>query len=106
VAALDYLAFDCDNHYYEAHDAFTRHVPRAMQPRCVQWAEIDDSTARATLTDGATTVSLAFGFSRGAYTARSLSGLISKCGIMKLGDAEVIGRLRFGGLKSKLKTTF
>jgi hypothetical protein len=41
VAALDYLAFDCDNHYYEAHDAFTRHVPRAMQPRCVQWAEID-----------------------------------------------------------------
>jgi hypothetical protein len=41
VAALDYLAFDCDNHYYEAHDAFTRHVPRAMQPRCVQWAEVD-----------------------------------------------------------------
>lgn len=33
--------FDCDNHYYEAHDAFTRHVPRQMQPRCVQWAEID-----------------------------------------------------------------
>ena len=27
MAALDYLAFDCDNHYYEAHDAFTRHVP-------------------------------------------------------------------------------
>jgi hypothetical protein len=26
-----------------------------------------------------------FGFSRGAYTARSLSGLISKCGIMRLG---------------------
>jgi hypothetical protein len=33
--------FDCDNHYYEAQDAFTRHVPRAMQPRCVQWAEVD-----------------------------------------------------------------
>lgn len=33
--------FDCDNHYYEARDAFTRHVPVAMQPRCVQWAEID-----------------------------------------------------------------
>ncbi len=33
--------FDCDNHYYEAPDAFTRHVPDAMQPRCVQWAEID-----------------------------------------------------------------
>ncbi|NOJ39063.1 DUF2235 domain-containing protein [Bradyrhizobium australiense] len=26
-----------------------------------------------------------FGFSRGAYTARSLSGLISKCGILRLG---------------------
>ena len=26
-----------------------------------------------------------FGFSRGAYTARSLSGLISKCGILKRG---------------------
>ncbi len=39
--ALDYLAFDCDNHYYEAADAFTRHVPAAMQARCVQWAEID-----------------------------------------------------------------
>jgi len=33
--------FDCDNHYYEAPDAFTRHVPAAMQPRCVQWTEID-----------------------------------------------------------------
>ena len=38
---LDYKAFDADNHYYEALDAFTRHVPPAMQPRCVQWAEID-----------------------------------------------------------------
>ena len=33
--------FDCDHHYYEAPDAFTRHVPKVMQPRCVQWAEID-----------------------------------------------------------------
>lgn len=33
--------FDCDNHYYEARDAFTRHVPPAMRRRCVQWAEID-----------------------------------------------------------------
>jgi predicted TIM-barrel fold metal-dependent hydrolase len=38
---LDYPAFDADNHYYEGPDAFTRHVPKAMQPRCVQWAEID-----------------------------------------------------------------
>jgi hypothetical protein len=33
--------FDCDNHYYEAKDAFTRHVPRKMQRRCVQWVEMD-----------------------------------------------------------------
>lgn len=32
--------FDCDNHYYEAPDAFTRHVPKPMQARCVQWAEV------------------------------------------------------------------
>ncbi|MBW2498110.1 MAG: amidohydrolase family protein [Deltaproteobacteria bacterium] len=40
MSDLGYLPFDCDNHYYEAPDAFTRHVPKAMQPRCVQWAEI------------------------------------------------------------------
>ena len=40
--ALDFKAFDADNHYYEALDAFTRHVPKQMQPRCVQWAEIDN----------------------------------------------------------------
>ena len=33
--------FDCDNHYYEAEDAFLRHVPRKMQRRCVQWVEMD-----------------------------------------------------------------
>jgi predicted TIM-barrel fold metal-dependent hydrolase len=38
---LDFQPFDADNHYYEAEDAFTRHVPKAMQPRCVQWAEIN-----------------------------------------------------------------
>ena len=38
---IDYPAFDADNHYYEALDAFTRHVPKNMQARCVQWAEID-----------------------------------------------------------------
>ena len=38
---LDYTAFDADNHYYEALDAFTRHVPKNMRSRCVQWAEID-----------------------------------------------------------------
>ncbi|MBC8340109.1 MAG: amidohydrolase family protein [Proteobacteria bacterium] len=33
--------FDCDNHYYEAEDAFTRYVPKRMQKRCVQWVEMD-----------------------------------------------------------------
>lgn len=33
--------FDCDNHYYEAPDAFIRHVPPSMRARCVQWAEVD-----------------------------------------------------------------
>jgi len=36
--------FDADNHYYEAIDAFTRHVPKKMQRRCVQVAEIDGKT--------------------------------------------------------------
>ena len=40
MSDLGYKPFDADNHYYEAHDAFTRHVPKEMQPRCVQWAEI------------------------------------------------------------------
>jgi len=32
--------FDADNHYYEAEDAFTRHVDRAMQRRAVQWVDV------------------------------------------------------------------
>jgi hypothetical protein len=41
VSELDYDAFDCDNHYYEALDAFTRHLDPALGPRCVQWCDID-----------------------------------------------------------------
>jgi len=41
MTELPYQAFDADNHYYEAIDAFTRHVPAALQPRCVQWCEIE-----------------------------------------------------------------
>jgi predicted TIM-barrel fold metal-dependent hydrolase len=41
MQALDYLAFDADNHYYEALDAFTRHLDPKVGPRTVQWAEID-----------------------------------------------------------------
>jgi predicted TIM-barrel fold metal-dependent hydrolase len=41
MAQLDFQAFDADHHYYEAEDAFTRHVDKRMQRRCMQWAEID-----------------------------------------------------------------
>jgi predicted TIM-barrel fold metal-dependent hydrolase len=33
--------FDADNHYYEALDAFTRHLDPKLGPRVIQWAEID-----------------------------------------------------------------
>jgi predicted TIM-barrel fold metal-dependent hydrolase len=39
--SIDYLAFDADNHYYEALDAFTRHLDPKLGPRTVQWAEIN-----------------------------------------------------------------
>ena len=41
MAALDFRAFDADNHYYEATDAFTRHIDPAMRKRCMQWADVD-----------------------------------------------------------------
>jgi predicted TIM-barrel fold metal-dependent hydrolase len=37
---LGFLAFDCDNHYYEAEDAFSRHMEPAFRKRGMQWAEI------------------------------------------------------------------
>lgn len=41
TAELDFVPFDCDNHYYEAIDAFTRHLDPKDGPRCVQWAQIN-----------------------------------------------------------------
>ncbi len=38
---LPYQIFDGDNHYYEAEDAFTRHIDPKMQRRCMQWAELN-----------------------------------------------------------------
>jgi predicted TIM-barrel fold metal-dependent hydrolase len=38
---IDYPVFDADNHYYEAIDAFTRHLDPRMGPRTVQWCEIN-----------------------------------------------------------------
>ncbi len=33
--------FDADNHYYEAEDAFIRHVDPKMRSRCMRWGELD-----------------------------------------------------------------
>jgi predicted TIM-barrel fold metal-dependent hydrolase len=38
---LDFPVFDADNHYYEALDAFTRHLDPSMRKRGMQWATID-----------------------------------------------------------------
>ena len=36
----DSPVFDADNHYYEALDAFTRHLDPALGPRVIEWVEI------------------------------------------------------------------
>lgn len=41
MSDIDFPAFDADNHYYEALDAFTRHADPKMADRCVQWCEIN-----------------------------------------------------------------
>ena len=38
---LGHPVFDADNHYYEALDAFTRHLDPALGPRVIQWSEIN-----------------------------------------------------------------
>ncbi|MFL6204174.1 MAG: amidohydrolase family protein [Acidimicrobiales bacterium] len=38
---LGFRPFDADNHYYEAEDAFIRHIDPAMQKRCMQWADVN-----------------------------------------------------------------
>jgi predicted TIM-barrel fold metal-dependent hydrolase len=38
---LGYRAFDADNHYYEATDALTRHLPKAMSARGARWIEMN-----------------------------------------------------------------
>ncbi|NUU23084.1 MAG: amidohydrolase family protein [Streptomycetaceae bacterium] len=39
-----FRAFDADNHYYEAVDAFTRHIEPEFRKRCMQWAQVDGKT--------------------------------------------------------------
>ena len=38
---LGYALFDADNHYYEAEDALTRHLPREMRSRGARWIELN-----------------------------------------------------------------
>jgi predicted TIM-barrel fold metal-dependent hydrolase len=38
---LGFTFFDCDNHYYEALDAFTRHIEPQYKKRAIQWAQLD-----------------------------------------------------------------
>ncbi len=38
MADLPFKAFDADHHYYEAEDAFTRHIDPRMKKRCMDWA--------------------------------------------------------------------
>jgi len=40
-AELGHPVFDADNHYYEAEDAFTRHLDPGLGPRVIQWCEIE-----------------------------------------------------------------
>jgi len=44
MSELDFQFFDCDNHYYEALDAFSRHVEPKYAKRTMQWAVIDGKT--------------------------------------------------------------
>ena len=41
MTPLAFRPFDADHHYYEAEDAFIRHVDRRMQPRAMQWALVN-----------------------------------------------------------------
>lgn len=41
MAPQGYQPFDADNHYYEAEDAFTRHIDPSMAKRCMQWADVE-----------------------------------------------------------------
>ena len=41
MATVEYDIFDADNHYYEATDAFTRHLDPGFAKRTMQWADVD-----------------------------------------------------------------
>ncbi len=41
MSQLPFRAFDADHHFYEAEDAFTRHIERPFRQRCMQWAMVE-----------------------------------------------------------------
>jgi predicted TIM-barrel fold metal-dependent hydrolase len=41
MSPLPFRAFDADHHFYEAEDAFTRHIERPFRQRCMQWAVVE-----------------------------------------------------------------
>ena len=41
MVSVGFPIFDADNHYYEPVDAFTRHLPKQMRNRTMQWVELD-----------------------------------------------------------------
>lgn len=44
MGTVDFDVFDADNHYYEATDAFTRHLDPKLAKRAMQWAQVDGKT--------------------------------------------------------------
>jgi len=44
VSNVDFQYFDCDNHFYEALDAFTRHIEPQFKKRAMQWVEVEGKT--------------------------------------------------------------
>ena len=44
MTAIDFQLFDADNHYYEAPDAFTRHIEPKFAKRGMQWVTVGGKT--------------------------------------------------------------
>ncbi len=44
MSMVDFGYFDCDNHFYEALDAFTRHMDPKLRKRGMQWVQVDGKT--------------------------------------------------------------
>jgi predicted TIM-barrel fold metal-dependent hydrolase len=44
MSQVDFPIFDCDNHYYEALDAFTRYIDPEFRKRTMQWVQVDGKT--------------------------------------------------------------